>query len=108
MIVRILSGVFFTQLGVKERYLGYLNYLGLPWNIKFLWAPLVDGWSSKKRWQVALQGLIGLLTAFIGYLSYAAAASVDPSTQLQLIAYVFIVVAFLAASNDIAIYCYYL
>ena len=46
MIVRILSGVFFTQLGVKERYLGYLNYLGLPWNIKFLWAPLVDGWSS--------------------------------------------------------------
>lgn len=108
MIVRILSGVFFTQLGVKERYLGYLNYLGLPWNIKFLWAPLVDGWSSKKRWQVALQGLIGLLTAFIGYLSYSAATVGDPSTQLQVIAYVFVVVAFLAATNDIAIDGYYL
>ena len=27
MIVRIVSTVFFTDLGVKERYLGYLNFL---------------------------------------------------------------------------------
>ncbi len=108
MIVRILSGVFFTQLGVKERYLGYLNYLGLPWNIKFLWAPLVDGWSSKKRWQVALQALIGLLTILIGYLSYAAAGASEPSSHLEGIAVVFIAIAFLAATNDIAIDGFYL
>lgn len=108
MIVRILSGVFFTQLGVKERYLGYLNYLGLPWNIKFFWAPLVDGWSSKKRWQVALQALIGLLTIIVGYLSYAAAGVSDPSGHLEAIAIVFITIAFLAATNDIAIDGFYL
>jgi len=32
MVVRILSSVFFTQLGVKERYLGYLHFLVIPWN----------------------------------------------------------------------------
>ncbi len=108
MIVRILSGVFFTQLGVKERYLGYLNYLGLPWNIKFLWAPLVDGWSSKKWWQVTLQALIGGLTILIGYLSYTASGQVDPSGLYELIAIVFVVIAFLSATNDIAIDGYYL
>ena len=108
MIVRILSGVFFTQLGVKERYLGYLNYLGLPWNLKFLWAPLVDGWSSKKWWQVSLQTLIGGLTILIGYLSYTAASATEPAALYEVIASVFIITAFLAATNDLAIDGYYL
>ena len=55
MVVRILSSLYFTQLGVRELYLGYINYLGLPWNLKFLWAPLVDGWGTKRGWQVGTQ-----------------------------------------------------
>jgi len=35
-IVRLLSAVYFTDVGAKERYLGYLNFLGIPWNVKFL------------------------------------------------------------------------
>jgi MFS transporter, PAT family, beta-lactamase induction signal transducer AmpG len=107
MIVRILSSVFFTQLGVKERYLGYLNYLGLPWNIKFLWAPLVDGWGTKRGWQIALQGTLALLTGLIALLSYLAAGS-ESGSYLELIAAVFVVMAFISATNDIAIDGYYL
>lgn len=108
MIVRILSGVFFTQIGVKERYLGYLNFLGLPWNAKFLWAPVVDGWGTKRAWQSLLQGLLGVLTAAIAVLSYLAADSPEPAIYLEAIAAVFVLMAFVAASNDIAIDGYYL
>lgn len=108
MIVRIVSGVFFTQIGLKERYLGYLNYLGLPWNLKFLWAPIVDGWGSKRGWQVAIQGLIGCLTILVAGLSAVAATVSDPSVALTSIAVIFVVMAFLAATNDIAIDGYYL
>lgn len=107
MIVRILSGVFFTQLGVKERYLGYLNYLGLPWNIKFLWAPLVDGWGTKGGWQVALQGMLAALTGLVALLAHYAATS-NSGDYLEWIAAVFVVMAFIAATNDIAIDGYYL
>ncbi len=108
MIVRILSSLYFTQLGVRELYLGYLNYLGLPWNIKFLWAPLVDGFGSRRGWQVVMQFLLGGLTFVIAYLSFLAGSSPDPSEYVQLIAIVFVVMAFAAATNDVAIDGYYL
>lgn len=108
MIVRILSSLYFTQMGVRELYLGYLNYLGLPWNFKFLWAPFVDACGSKRIWQIALQALIGVGTLLLAYLSYCAGSAADPSSYLFWIAITFIVLAFLAASNDIAIDGYYL
>lgn len=108
MIVRILSSLYFTQLGVRELYLGYLNYLGLPWNIKFLWAPLVDGFGSRRGWQVVMQLCLGGLTLAIAYLSFLAGSSVDPSEYVRWIAIVFVVMAFAAATNDVAIDGYYL
>jgi PAT family beta-lactamase induction signal transducer AmpG len=108
MIVRILSSLYFTQAGVRELYLGYLNYLGLPWNFKFLWAPLVDGWGSKRGWQIATQTIIGVLTLYLAYLSYLAGVSTDSSGYLSSIAVVFLMLAFVAATNDIAIDGYYL
>jgi PAT family beta-lactamase induction signal transducer AmpG len=108
MVVRILSSLYFTQLGVRELYLGYLNYLGIPWNLKFLWAPLVDGWGTKRGWQVATQIVLAALTLLIGYLSYCAGTGPDPKEYLTSIAVVFIAMAFVAATNDIAIDGFYL
>lgn len=108
MVVRILSSLYFTQLGVRELYLGYLNYLGLPWNFKFLWAPLVDGWWTKRGWQVAIQAVLAGLTFVVAYLSYLVGISSDPQVYLGWIAAVFLVMAFVAATNDIAIDGYYL
>lgn len=108
MVVRILSSLYFTQLGVREAYLGYLNYLGLPWNVKFLWAPLIDAWFSKKRWQVALQVLFGVLTLVLAVLSFIAGSATSSSEYLTSIAIVFILMAFVAATNDIAIDGFYM
>ena len=108
MIVRILSAVFLTQIGVKERYLGLLNLLGLPWNGKFLWAPLIDGVGTKKSWQVWIQASLGVMTCALGVLAYFAGASPDPFSYLSAIVLIFCVMAILAATNDIAIDGYYL
>ena len=108
MLVRVLSGIFFTEAGVKERYLGYLNLLGIPWNLKFLWAPLVDAYSSKKSWQVGVQIAIGVMTIAIGVLCYLGASAADTAWYLQAVAISFVVLAFLSATNDIAIDGFYL
>lgn len=108
MIVRILSSVFFTQIGAKERYIGYLNYLGVPWNLKFFWAPILDGWGRKKHWQAAMQLLVGIQTLGIAVLSYLAASAEDATPYLFGIAILFVTAAFFAATNDIAIDGYYL
>lgn len=108
MVVKILSSLYFTQLGVRETYIGYLNYLGLPWNLKFLWAPLIDAWFSKKRWQVGLQALLGILTLALAGFSFAAGSATDGSIYLTITASIFVVMAFVAATNDIAIDGFYM
>src|SRR6476620_6276486 len=57
MIVRKLSTVFFTDIGVDLKSIGYLNFLGAPWNFKFLWAPLLDIFGTKRTWLVSVQVL---------------------------------------------------
>lgn len=107
MIVRFLSSVFFTDIGVREAYLGFLNFLGIPWNLKFLWAPLLDLFGTKRGWMIRLQGAITLATLLLAVL-----AGLSQTVRLEffplLIAFVFVALAFLAATNDIAIDAYYL
>lgn len=107
MIVRILSSVFFTDIGAKERYLGYLNFLGIPWNVKFVWSPFVDAFSTKRRWLVAVQFLIALATLGVAA-ACAVATPAGADGMITVIAVVFVGMAFLAATNDISIDAYYL
>jgi MFS transporter, PAT family, beta-lactamase induction signal transducer AmpG len=107
-IIRILSSVFFTDIGSKERYIGYLNFLGIPWNLKFLWAPLLDILGKKRTWMIAVQGLITLLIIGLSYSCFFAARQTDPTWILAIISLTFILLAFLSATNDIAIDGYYM
>jgi PAT family beta-lactamase induction signal transducer AmpG len=134
MIVRFLSGVYFTDIGAKEALIGYLNFLGVPWNFKFLWAPLVDFWGTRRGWMVTLQLLIGaavgILAVLAGFgpheqssagsqpiarLEWAdLATAVDATTGLShqtiimLMIGVLVVLAFLSATNDVAIDAFYI
>lgn len=108
MIVRILSGIYFTDVGAKERYIGYLNFLGVPWNLKFLWAPFVDALGTKRRWLVLAQFLISISTALIGAICFSVPSAGDPTPYLIAIAAIFIGMAFVSATNDVAIDAYYL
>ena len=123
-VVRILSTIYFTDIGLKERYLGYLNFLGTPWNLKFLWAPFLDLVSTKRRWLIGIQVLMSAVLLIIAgacYLAYVPKPGlpVDPSSQLlfgsQYLSFLlifisvsFVALAFVAATNDIAIDAYYL
>jgi MFS transporter, PAT family, beta-lactamase induction signal transducer AmpG len=107
-IIRILSSVFFTDIGLKERYLGYLNFLGIPWNLKFLWAPFLDILGTKRSWMIAVQALISVLIAGISFFCFTAAHQSDAALFLALISATFIALAFLSATNDIAIDGYYM
>src|SRR5262249_17278231 len=108
MIVRILSGVYFTDVGVKERYLGYLNFLAVPWNFKFTWAPLVDRVGTKRAWLGAMQMAIGALCAGVAVIAFLVPIEGDASRFLIATSVLFVAMAFLAATNDIAIDAYYL
>jgi len=108
MVVRILSTVYYTDIGAKERYLGYLNFLGIPWNFKFAWSPLMDLFATKRRWLASLQLLVALGIAAIAGINLVIPVEADPSAYLVAIALVLVFSAFMAASNDIAIDGYYL
>ena len=118
MIVRFMSSVFFTDIGMREAHLGFLNFLGIPWNLKFLWAPVLDIFGTKKGWLIKVQFLIGIFVFLIAIL-----ASMMPEDKESilfgisflnkegisfLIVLLFVALAFLSATHDVAIDAYYL
>jgi len=99
-LVHNLAEVLFTELGASLQAIGLTSLLHLPWNVKFAWAPLVDRYGEKRQWIVALQGLLVLAMLLL--------AVVVPMQPLALISALFVVIAALGATQDIAIDGYYL
>jgi PAT family beta-lactamase induction signal transducer AmpG len=108
MVVRSMSAVFFTDVGMSERALGYLNFLGLPWTLKFVWAPLVDLYSTRRAWMISVQILLTLLTALLAGLCLASAEGLIADLPDAVLVWIFVAMAFIAATNDIAIDGYYM
>jgi len=107
MIVRFLSSVYFTDIGVRESFLGFLNFLGIPWNLKFLWAPLLDIFGTKRGWMIRLQLLITILVFILAGLAGMRSPQ-GPALLIPAMAFLFVGLAFIAATHDIAIDGYYL
>lgn len=79
--------------------IGWIYALGLIWSIKFLWAPLVDRFGSKRYghyriWLIVLQSLI--IVSLIG------AAFFDIGEQMGILAVFFALVSLFSATQDIA------
>ncbi|MBI1909416.1 MAG: hypothetical protein HYS22_04525 [Deltaproteobacteria bacterium] len=107
MVAKVLSFVFFTDAGVREAWLGFLNFLGIPWNLKFLWSPFVDLVGTKKGWMLKVQFLLSIFMFILAFL--AGFYHSHPSNSLlAAIAFVFCALAFLGATNDITIDGYYM
>lgn len=85
--------------GLELSTIGFLTLIGVPYTIKFLWAPLIDRFEPpllgrRRGWIVLTQlALAGVLFALSG---------IAPTTQLSLFAAVAIAAAFLSATQDIA------
>lgn len=100
-LVRQLSTVFFKDAGASLQAVGLTSLYGLPWTLKLLWAPLVDAFSTKRRWLVAAEATLAVLVAGLALVSTAQAA-------LVVAAGVFFAIAIASATHDIAIDGYYL
>ena len=94
-IVHQVSMELFTSMGASAQVVGLTALYGLPWNLKFLWGPVMDRYGTLRRWAIVLEALLGLAIALIAW----------PAHQLDLAgaARLFLVVAVLAAAQDVAV-----
>ena len=92
-----------TVEGVDLTTIGLFSLVGLPYSLKFLWAPVLDRYipplfGRRRGWLIITQ--LALL------LSIAAMSFHDPSRGLQLLAVNAILIAFFSASQDIVFDAY--
>lgn len=94
---------WFTVAGASLLAIGSLSLIGQPYVYKFLWAPLLDRWippllGRRRGWIILIQLI--LIIAIIGM------ALANPHTSATLLITIAFLVAFLSASQDIAIDAY--
>ncbi len=96
MIVTTVSILIFKQLNMDVKTIAFFtSFLMFPWAVKPLWAPIVDMLGSKKQWVVACQIVMAgcfALCAFAMPFTFAA----------QILLAVFMLLAFISATHDIA------
>jgi MFS transporter, PAT family, beta-lactamase induction signal transducer AmpG len=99
--------IWLTEAGVSLTAIGLFALVGTPYNLKFLWAPLIDRipvpilstlLGRRRAWMILIQ--IGLMA------SIAALGMSSPETAPTLTAMLAIAVAFFSASQDIVIDAY--
>jgi MFS family permease len=83
--------------GVSLAVIGFTSALALPWALKFIWAPFVDRYGSRKWWLVALNFANFALMLVIASRDFA--AWVD---TLPLLLALLFVVNLVSATQDIA------
>jgi len=95
------------EAGLDRTTIGYLSWVGLAYGFKWVWSPLVDRlpiplltrWLGRRRsWLLLSQGLI--MVALVGM------ALADPRSQLDLVVWCALGVAFASATQDIALDAY--
>lgn len=91
---------WFSQANLSLATIGVLSLLGLPYTLKFIWAPLLDHvelpWLGKRRgWIVLTQCALAL--------AIYALANLNPSSQTLPMVAVAMLVSFFSASQDVAI-----
>src|SRR5215469_10984991 len=96
-----------AQSGVSRTAIGLFALVGISYNFKFLWSPLIDAvpipvltrWLGRRRsWALAIQGLLAIAIFALGF--------TDPVRNAMDTALLAVVVAFLSASQDIVIDAY--
>lgn len=94
---------WFTTTGVNLYAIGALTLVGIPYSLKFLWAPLIDRfslpWLGRRRGWILLMQLGLCVTLFL-------LANMQPAVSAHWMGALALVIAILSASQDIAIDAY--
>lgn len=94
---------WFTGAGVNLALIGALSLIGIPYTLKFIWAPFLDHYQLPK---------LGLRRGWILLMQFSVAvalillANMRPETQATLMGVIALVTAFIAATQDVAIDAY--
>jgi PAT family beta-lactamase induction signal transducer AmpG len=99
-IVHQVSSEFFTAQNASLKAIGATALFGLAWNLKALWSPVIDLFGTTRRWLIGIQLAVAIA---IGAVAWPAGKG-----DLQGVAVALAVVAFLAATHDIAIDGFYI
>ena len=90
--------VYFREHSISLKEIGLLSLLGLPWTLKFFWAPAIDLWGQRKHWMIACQIGIALVLMTIPLFGL---------TQIHLLLwFLLLCVPFFSATQDVAIDAY--
>lgn len=100
-IIRIISSVFFRDIGVSLQAIGLTSLYGIPWVLKFLWGPHIDEYGTKRTWMLLMQGALVLIIGLMALL-------VPVPWGIKVIAITLLVGSFIAATHDMAIDGYYM
>ena len=93
--VMLMSLVLYQEMGLTDTQITlYTGWLGLPWVIKPLWSPIVDGIKTKRWWILAMQLSIGAALALLAF-------TLPTNFWLQSSLALFMLIAFSSATHDI-------
>jgi MFS transporter, PAT family, beta-lactamase induction signal transducer AmpG len=96
VLVGTVAVVFYKNLGLSNTAAAFFtSWLYLPWVLKPLWSPVVDGWRTRRGWITATQCLAG--AGFAGL-----ALALPAAHCLQFTLALFWLLAFNSATHDIA------
>tara|TARA_B110000027_G_C16078763_1_gene282621 strand:+ start:91 stop:1323 length:1233 start_codon:yes stop_codon:yes gene_type:complete len=88
--------------GLELKAIALFSFIQLPYVLKFLWAPLFDGYSfsmgRRRGWLIIFQVLLIASISMAGLL--------DPKSQIMTVAIISIAIAFFSASQDAVIDAY--
>jgi len=97
---------WFTQNNFSLASLGFAGLIATPYTFKFLWAPFMDRWSFPLFKNLGRRRDWILCTQLLLCVAIVAMSSFSPATEAQTIVILGVLVAFLAASQDIVIDAY--
>ncbi|HWB77421.1 MAG TPA: MFS transporter [Nannocystaceae bacterium] len=99
-LVNNVADVVFVAMGANIKAIGLTALFHLPWNIKFLWAPPLDRYETKRSFVLACEVVIFVLVLLL--------AIFGTSSTLATLAIVLVVLGIVSATHDIAIDGYYM
>jgi len=68
-IVRQISSVFFKDHNATLQAIGLTSLYGLPWTLKFLWAPFIESFGTKRKWLCLMQFFLVIVAFMMGFAS---------------------------------------
>jgi PAT family beta-lactamase induction signal transducer AmpG len=92
-----------AETGLNIKTIGWFTLVGVPYNLKFLWAPLLDRFvppflGRRRGWIVLLQAMVALIIAVLGLQA--------PGDAIYVVAVLSLLLAFLSSSQDVVIDAY--